>query len=233
MKTKTLRSSLSDKRNARERERRRSNRESILHAAETVVCRKGLSAASMDDVADEAGFSKATLYRYVRGKAELVFELLIHFMEDMDSRLKQVLSETADPRAKLLALIREVIRFQEEKENLSRIFVQDRSILRVIRVFVAEQGKSGTEAERAYIRRLRAARRAVFARAETLFGEGIASGVFRPMSVDKAVFHLGAVIQGYSHEKFWRESKPDFENDVLDIHAFFLQGIVPRKRADA
>jgi len=230
MKKKTPRTALSEKRIARERERRRSNREAILHAAEAVICRKGLSAASMDDVAVEAGFSKATLYRYVRGKAELVFELLIHFMEDMDSRLKRVMKESLDPKAKLLSLIREAIRFQEEKENLSHIFVQDRTFLKVVCAFMADRRQAGTEAERAFIRRLRLARRNAFANVEALFREGIAAGDFRPLPVKKAAFFLATIIQGYSHEKIWRDSKPDFENDVLDIHEFFLQGIESGKK---
>jgi AcrR family transcriptional regulator len=233
MKPKKHTSPLSDKRIAREQERFRANRESILHAAEAVVYRKGLSASSMDEIAAEAGFSKATLYRYVRGKSELVFELLLHFMEDLDVRLKSIISGPEDPPAKLLAVLREVIRFQAEKENLSRVFVLDPSFLRVIRVVVVDQGKAVSKTEREFLLRLRDARETVFADAASVLQEGIAAGVFRALDVETAVFYLGAVVQGYLHEKFWRESKPDLENDVLNIHAFILRGIEARPREQA
>jgi hypothetical protein len=198
---------LSDKRIARERERFRANRESILHAAEAVVCRKGLS--------------------------ELVFELLLHFMEDLDVRLKSIVSGPEDPPAKLLAILREVIRFQAEKENLSRVFVLDPSFLRVIRVVVVERGKAVSRPEREFLLRLRDARQAVYAEAASVLQEGIAAGVFRALDVETAVFYLGAVVQGYLHEKFWRESKPDLENDVLNIQAFILRGIEARPQGQA
>jgi AcrR family transcriptional regulator len=225
MHDKKYKASLADKRSARERERFRTNREAILHAAEAVVCRKGMSAASMDEVAAEAGFSKATLYRYVRGKGELVFELLIHFMEDLEVRLKSIASGPGDPSAKLLAVLREIILFQAEKENLSRVFVLDASFLRIMRVVVSEEGKSASQQEQAFLLRLRDARQAVLDVGEDLIREGISAGVFRPLDVNIAVFYLGAVVQGYMHEKYWRETKPELEKDVLNIHAFILRGI--------
>jgi AcrR family transcriptional regulator len=224
---------VSDIRIARERERFRTNRESILHAAEAVVCRKGLDAASMDDVAAEAGFSKATLYRYVRGKGELVFELLIHFLEDLDVRLNSIVSGPGDPSAKLLAVLREVVRFQSEKENLSRVFVSDASFLRIIRVVVVDRGKPASKPERDFLRRLGTAREAVLAEAETLLREGIASGAFRSLDVKTAAFYIGAVVQGYLHEKIWLASKPNVEKDVLNIHAFILRGLEARPRDQA
>ncbi|MCX6566770.1 MAG: helix-turn-helix domain containing protein [Candidatus Aminicenantes bacterium] len=217
--------SLSEKRSIREIERRRSNREAILHAAEAVICRKGMNAASMDDVAAEAGFSKATLYKYVRSKSELVFELMIHFLEDLDVRLKEIVGGPLKPEAKLLALLREVFRYQAEKDNLYRAFIVDRSLFRMVHVFVDDKGNPGTEAARVFFRRMLAARRAITGQVETFLRKGVAAGVFRPMSLASATFFLRAVIQGYQHDQFFRESKPDLEKDVLDIHGYILRGI--------
>lgn len=233
MKIRAIPRASADKRTARERERRRLNREAILHAAEAVVCRKGLSAASMDDIAAEAGFSKATLYRYVRNKAELVSELLIHFLEDLDARLKPIVQGPLDPEAKLLAAIREGLRFQEEKEKVARIFVLDRSFLRVMHIFAAEQGMPGAGTERSFLRRLQAARRIVYSSLEALLREGIQAGVFRPLPVERTVSFISAFLQGYSHEKLWRDSKPEIEKDVLDIHAMLFHGLTSGKKPSA
>jgi AcrR family transcriptional regulator len=225
--------SLSEKRSIRELERRRANREAILHAAEAVICRKGLNAASMDDVAAEAGFSKATLYKYVRGKSELVMELLIHFMEDMAARLEFVLNKPLKPETKLQGLLREILRYQAEKENISRTFILDPSHSRIIHAVANDKDNPATEAERAFLRRLLAARRAVNGLVEAFLRDGIAAGAFRPMPLESAVRFLGMVIQGYQHDKFFRESKPDIEKDVLDIHGFILRGLKAEKQANA
>jgi AcrR family transcriptional regulator len=217
--------SLSDKRSLREIERRRSNREAILHAAEAVIGRKGINAVSMDDVAAEADFSKATVYKYVRSKSELVFELMIHFLEDLDVRLKEIIEGPLKPDAKLLALLQEIFRYQAEKENLSRAFLMDRSLFRMVHVFVDDKGNPGTEAARVFFRRMVAANRAITNHVEAFLRKGVAAGVFRPMPLASATYFLRAVIQGYQHDQFFRESKPNLEKDVLEIQGYILRGI--------
>jgi len=55
-------------RKEREKEQRRNN---IIDAAEKVFFSRGLDAATMDDVAEEAELSKGTLYLYFKSKEEL------------------------------------------------------------------------------------------------------------------------------------------------------------------
>ncbi|MBM3294502.1 MAG: helix-turn-helix transcriptional regulator [Candidatus Aminicenantes bacterium] len=214
-----------NKRTAREAERRRANREAILHAAEAVIRRKGLTATSMDDVAAEAGFSKPTVYRYVRNKAAIVFELIILYLEEVEARLGEILARPVDPRIKLRETVRYLFRFQFEKENLTRFFILDRSFLKILHVFVAASDKGGTEDERKFLLRIKTHRREIMAKGAALFEEGIASGVFRPLEVRQAVLFLGAVVQGYVHEQFWKETKPDLEKDVNDIYDILLHGV--------
>jgi AcrR family transcriptional regulator len=45
--------------------------EDILDAAEQVFFSKGFDSSTMDDVADEAEFSKGALYNYFKSKNEL------------------------------------------------------------------------------------------------------------------------------------------------------------------
>ncbi len=57
-------------------QRKAATREQLLAAAATVFARKGYSAASVDDVAREAGFTKGAVYSNFATKQELVLELL-------------------------------------------------------------------------------------------------------------------------------------------------------------
>ncbi|MBM3310017.1 MAG: TetR/AcrR family transcriptional regulator [Candidatus Aminicenantes bacterium] len=214
-----------DKRAIREKERRRANREAILHAAEAVIRRKGLSATSMDDVAVEAGFSKPTVYRYVRTKAALVCELMIHYLEDVARALEDILARGVPPREKLLDLVRYLFRYQFEKAGLTRYFILDRSFHKILHVFVAPAAKKGSAEERKFLHRIKSLRREVMAKGTALFEEGIASGDFRPTDVRQAVLFLSSVVQGYVHEQFWNENKPNLENDVKTMCAFILHGI--------
>ena len=210
---------------AREVQRRQENRETILHAAQAVIRRKGFSAVSMDDVAAEAQFSKATLYRYFRGKSELIFEILIHFLEDLDVRLRNVRNQPAGARERLRDWISCSLRFLSENENLTRVFLLDRSFMRLLQIFVGKQSRAGTDAEKKFLQKIMAKRRAMLEGSRILLQEGVASGEFRPMDIDAGVMFIEAVIEGYFVEKFWAESRPNIERDTGPIEDFIFYGI--------
>ena len=214
-----------DLRAAREVQRRQENRETILHAAQTIIRRKGFSAVSMDDVAAEAQFSKATLYKYFRSKSELVFEILIHFLEDLDGRLRNVRDREAGVRERLRDWISCSLRFLSENENLTRVLLLDRSFMRLLQIFVGKQSRAGTDAEKKILQKIMAKRKAMLEGSRILLQEGVAAGEFRPMDVVAGVKFIEAVIEGYFVEKFWDDSKSDVERDTSLIEEFIFQGI--------
>jgi AcrR family transcriptional regulator len=214
-----------DLRATREVQRRQENRETILHAAQTIIRRKGFSAVSMDDVAAEAQFSKATLYKYFRSKSELVFEILIHFLEDLDGRLRNVRDQAAGARERLRDWISCSLRFLSENENLTRVLLLDRSFMRLLQIFVGKQSRAGTDAEKKFLQKIMAKRKAMLEGSRILLQEGVAAGEFRPMDVAAGVKFIEAVIEGYFVEKFWDDSKPDVERDTGPIEDFIFCGI--------
>ncbi len=64
----------SNERKEKEKEIRRND---IIGAAEKVFFSKGFDAATMDDVAKEAEFSKRTVYVYFNSKEQLYFEIMV------------------------------------------------------------------------------------------------------------------------------------------------------------
>jgi AcrR family transcriptional regulator len=75
-------------------------RERILSAAIDMVGARGLTALSMDELADRAGVSRATLYRLFPGKAAL-FNALIHAFSPLDPVTK-VLTDMQDEPPEVL-----------------------------------------------------------------------------------------------------------------------------------
>jgi len=51
-------------------------KDQIMNAAEEVFSKKGFSDARMDDIADETGLSKGTLYLYFKSKDDLIVAIL-------------------------------------------------------------------------------------------------------------------------------------------------------------
>jgi len=214
-----------DRRHERERQRLRENRETILHAAEAVILRQGFHETSMDDVAAEAQFSKATLYRYFRSKAELIFEILGHYLEEVDAELRAIRGRNASAREKLRASLAVGIKFETEKGNIARVFLMERSFINLIQTMVSERGRSGSETERRFIRTIRSKRNAMIAGGAELFREGIASGEFREMDPAAASRFFDAVVEGYLVGLFWSEAKPDIERDIDELCQFLLRGL--------
>ena len=103
-----------DLRRERERQRREGYRETILHAAERVILRKGYSATTMDDVAREAQFSKATLYKYVPGKGVLLFEIMGHYFVEVRVRMAGILAGPGSAGEKLRLSIRMILQYNED-----------------------------------------------------------------------------------------------------------------------
>jgi len=221
-----------DLRGARAEERRRANRETIIHAAETAILRRGVGAVSMDDVAAEAQFSKATLYRYFRSKAELVFEIVLHFLEDLDARAKAVRAGQVSHEDRLRESLTAFLRFEIEKENITRIFLMERNFLQLMQAFVGDQGRTGPEGVRKFIQKVKAKRRVLVDDTIAEIEAGIAAGEFRAVDPVRAARFLSSLVQGFFVELFWIDEKIDIEAEARSLCDFILRGIArPRTSA--
>jgi AcrR family transcriptional regulator len=78
----------------------------ILEAASELLLKRGLETVSMDEVAERAGVSKATIYRWWPSKQTLALDALYHEWDT--ARLEP--PDTGSLRADLLALLRPWIR---------------------------------------------------------------------------------------------------------------------------
>jgi AcrR family transcriptional regulator len=210
---------------ARERQRRQENRETILHAAESVILRRGFSDISMDDVAAEADFSKATLYKYFKSKAELVFEILIHFLEDSERMLRSIRERDSSAGGRLYESLLATVRFEAEKKNITRLFMADSSFMKLMQTFVVDRGRSSSAAEKRFVQKIKATRRTIMDGVGLLLAQGIESGEFRPHDVRAGAVFLGSVIEGYFQEKFWADTKTDIEDDINFIFEFVMRGL--------
>jgi len=209
----------------RQRLRRQEYKEMIVHAAEAVILRRGYQAATVDDIAREAQFSKATLYKYFRTKGEIVLEILLHFFDDIERELDRILHENLDPREKLRRAIRAILAFHEERKNISRVIFLEKSMSRVLRLFMTAAARQASREDRKFLSLLRARRKRAVDKAAAILSEGIQAGVFRPFDVAEAWGFIDAVLQGITHETFWLDRPLRLDDAVDNIHLFILQGI--------
>jgi AcrR family transcriptional regulator len=72
-------------------------RRGIVDAAERYVEQHGLTRVRIDEIADEAGCSRATIYRYFADKDELIRAVMVRRAAEIADQLTAELGDFADP----------------------------------------------------------------------------------------------------------------------------------------
>ncbi len=98
----------------RKKEPRSVHRENIVSAASALFMEKGIAAASMDDIAKAAGYSKATLYVYFENKEEIVGILVLNSMKKLYDSISLALSKYETTKARYDAICCGLVQYQEE-----------------------------------------------------------------------------------------------------------------------
>jgi AcrR family transcriptional regulator len=106
-------------RKEREKEHRR---QEIISAAEKVFFKKGIDNATMDEVAEKAELSKATLYLYFSSKEEIYSAIFSKSQEKLFKTIKAATDKLTDTREKIGAFISTFISFQKKNPEYFEAF---------------------------------------------------------------------------------------------------------------
>jgi len=106
-------------RKEREKEQRR---QEIISAAEKVFFKQGVDNATMDDVAEQAELSKATLYLYFTSKEEIYSAIFSKSQEALFITIEKATAKLTDTREKIAAFISAFISFQKKNPDYFEAF---------------------------------------------------------------------------------------------------------------
>jgi AcrR family transcriptional regulator len=212
----------------RERHRREENRHSILRAAEKVFIQKGYRLATVDDIAEEAQFSKATLYRYFKSKHDIFFEIIFSSFEESYTGMQNIQKKNMSAEEKLKELIGFIITTYHKKKNLSRIFFMEKATMR--KILSPGNTLHGHQADvHANIpARFKSKMKQISAIMSEIIREGVDKGEFRDMDIQDASIVLGSLLRGF----YFHGPIPVKEYTIQEttdlLHSFFLNGIKKR-----
>jgi TetR/AcrR family transcriptional regulator len=106
-------------RKEREKEHRR---EEILDAAREIFFQKGLLPATMDEIAEKAELSKATLYLYYKSKEDLYLAVALRGLEILEAEFRKVIDRNLSAISTLLLIIKTLDEFFESERDYFRLF---------------------------------------------------------------------------------------------------------------
>ncbi|HHF51845.1 MAG TPA: TetR/AcrR family transcriptional regulator, partial [Candidatus Aminicenantes bacterium] len=119
-----------DLRKKRELKRRKENREYILEVAEKLFVKNGYRKTAMDDIAAEAQFSKATIYRYFEGKLDILIHIVQDSMNEYRDILMDIIKDNISAEKKIKKIIHSILSYFQKKKNLARVFLVERDLMK-------------------------------------------------------------------------------------------------------
>jgi AcrR family transcriptional regulator len=100
-------------------------REAILAHAGELFARRGYHAASMNQVAEACGLSKATLYHYYRDKDALLVQIADGHVSRLRALVVEVRALPLAPEAMLRELVRRIVEEYAGAQHAHRVLTED------------------------------------------------------------------------------------------------------------
>jgi AcrR family transcriptional regulator len=201
------------------------NRKFILAAAEKVFAQNGYGQTSVDDIAREAQFSKATLYRYYRSKREIFAAVILESFREALQGFSSIREKKGDAETKLREIIRYTLSYYKKKESFARIFLMERSAMKKALNLDIHEHMMPTPDKEALPREFRQVISSFHQGLASILKEGMDSGEFRRMDLAEASYILGAMLRGFHFRGFAQERSYTIEESTDMLHSFFMQGI--------
>ncbi|HVS30586.1 MAG TPA: helix-turn-helix domain-containing protein, partial [Thermoanaerobaculia bacterium] len=177
-----------------------------------VIARKGISAATMQDIADEAGVAKGTIYLYFRDRDELVEKTFENAITELHRRIDLELDSEAAFEERLRASIRSILEFFRDHREFFRLYT-------------AHRVPEGNPQQQRRQRRQCEFYRERMQKLAGVLGAAMAAGEIRTMDAYRLAVFISEGINSVVVERVMEEAAPPLESDVELITSVILNGI--------
>lgn len=195
-------------------ERADQRRGQIFEAAARVFAAKGFHIATVQDVADEAGLGKGTLYEYVQSKKELLLLVLEEGQQLIIREVAESIAGLDDPIEKLRAIFHRVLELVEEHRNISRMIMPFLMGL-----------------EESDFKRLESTHENFISLCEGVVSEGVEAGVLRPVNGAVIAELLVHNCMLWTHSDLLARNSGGIEAYESLLNDIFFNGILRRDSA--
>jgi AcrR family transcriptional regulator len=191
--------------------------QSIQEATMRVIARKGMAAATMQEIADEAGVAKGTLYLYFRDRDELVEKTFETAITELHTRVDAAVSGSGPFEERLRAMIAAAFEFFRENREFFRLY----ATLRLPEGTPQQQRRQQSNCKQQYQGRIE--------RFAAILQEAMDRGEIRSMNSRRLALFLIEGINAIVIDRVMQEVPPSESEDVELMTAVILNGIATRK----
>src|SRR5512139_1573205 len=175
-------------------------RQEILRAAEVIFTRRDFHEVLMEDVAQECGVGKGTLYRYFPSKRELYLAVMFEGIEALRDDLRQALVRPGAPVEKIRCIVHCILSH----------FWNRRFFFALIH---RNEDKSVDPEGREWLRR----RAEIVAVVQHTLEEAITAGQMRPVNARMTAEMLLGMVRGVNRYRNRHDTLEDVVNAIVDV----------------
>src|SRR5215212_972765 len=121
----------------------------VYRTAAKIILQKGYDATSVSDIANALGITKAGLYHYIKGKTDLLYEIMKYGLRELHREVSMPAEGIADPEERLRFLITTHARLVTRGDGAVTILVDE------ARALSPAQYRAVTKLMRSYVNMLR------------------------------------------------------------------------------
>lgn len=190
---------------------------SIQDATMRVIARKGMAAATMQEIAEAAGVAKGTIYLYFRDRDELVERTFETAMEKLFVRADEALDREVPFEEKLRAVMTAQLEFFSENREFFRLYLS----LRMPEGTPAQQRRQQRACHPRYRQRID--------KLSAVIRQGIERGELRPIDPERLALFIIEGSTAVILDRLTEKAAPAESADVDLLVGLILDGI--RKRS--
>jgi AcrR family transcriptional regulator len=190
---------------------------SIQDAAMRVIARKGMAAATMQEIAEEAGVAKGTIYLYFRDRDELVEKTFETAVTRLLERIDAAMAAESTVEQKIRAAMSAKFAFFRENREFFRLYMS----LRMPEGDAQQQRRQKRTCEPQY--------RASVARFTELLGTAMDRGEIRRTDPARLALFIVEGSNAIVVERVKEETPPPEEDDVEFLMQVIMGGIRPQR----
>ena len=183
----------------------------IAQVAKAVFAERGYQQATLEEIAQQAGMSKATIYLYYKNKDDLFLQVVEKLVETAITETTQAAEAPGAPLDKLARLVCGKMAFYEHEREFFRIYLNEKHGLEV----------APKDPHKRLLRHMYLQGVDMLA---SVLQEGMDAGVLRPMETRRLAFFLQEMMSTVLGQRIQGKAKTSVEEDAKQLLDLFLHG---------